>query len=218
MYSKQEVAKHNTVQDAWVVYKSKVLDVTAFLESHPGGKEVLTPLLGQDVSEAFSSVEHSYSAIRMIDGLQVGTLAGSKDNAGQEAQKLPWDPRKGMVWQVWFHLSLAEYLDMVNHPTHLSYHARLFDSPLLESVTRTKWYVVPLLWLPVSVYYLCLGLSLGILALVCFGLGVLLWTLIEYGLHRFVFHCESRFKAENKTLAMLHFLFHGIHHAFPMDE
>lgn len=217
MYSKQEVAKHNTDQDAWVTYKSKVLDVTAFLKSHPGGKEVLTPLLGQDVSEAFSSVEHSYSALRMIDGMRVGTLAGSKDSVEQE-KKLSWDPSKGMVWQVWHNLSLAEYLDMVNHPTHLSYHVRLFDSPWLEPCTRTKWYIVPLLWLPVAVYYFSLGLRLGVLALPCFLLGVLLWTLMEYGLHRYVFHSESRFKEENKTLAMLHFLCHGIHHAFPMDE
>jgi 4-hydroxysphinganine ceramide fatty acyl 2-hydroxylase len=217
MYSRQEVAKHNTAQDAWVVYKSKVLDVTTFLESHPGGKEVLTPLLGQDVSEAFSSVEHSYSAIRMIDGMKVGTIEGAKNNAEQR-EKQAWDPKKGMVWQVWFNLSLAEYLDMVNHPTHLSHHVRLFDSPWLEPVTRTKWYIVPLLWLPVAAYYLSLGIRIGIWTVLFFLLGVLLWTLMEYGLHRFVFHSESRFKENNGTLAMLHFLCHGIHHAFPMDE
>ena len=217
MYSKQEVAKHNSEKDAWVVYKSKVLDMTAFLESHPGGKEILMPLLGQDVSEAFASVEHSYSAIRMIDDMRVGTIEGAKNNIDQ-GKKQAWDPKKGMVWQVWHNLTLTEYLDMVNHPTHLPYHVRLFDSPLLELTTRTKWYLVPLVWLPVATYYLSLGVRLGLVTLLLFLLGVLLWTLMEYGLHRYVFHSESRFKEQNRTLAMLHFLCHGIHHAFPMDE
>ena len=217
MYSKQEVAKHNSVQDAWVVYKSKVLDVTAFLQSHPGGKEVLLPLLGQDISEAFSSAEHSYSAIRMIEDMRIGSIEGLRN--GLEKTKRPnWDPKKGMIWQVWQHLSLEDYLDMVNHPTHLSSHVRLFDSPWLEPFTRTKWYAVPLIWLPVALYYFCLGLKFGFFALSFFFLGVFLWTLMEYGLHRYIFHSESGFTEENKTLTMLHFLSHGIHHAFPMDE
>jgi sterol desaturase/sphingolipid hydroxylase (fatty acid hydroxylase superfamily) len=44
-----------------------------------------------------------------------------------------------------------------------------------------------------------------------FLLGLFLWTLAEYTLHRFVFH----FPAKGKKMERIVFLFHGIHHAQP---
>ncbi|MDZ7274494.1 MAG: sterol desaturase family protein [candidate division KSB1 bacterium] len=47
-----------------------------------------------------------------------------------------------------------------------------------------------------------------------FVLGVFLWTLTEYLLHRFVFHYQPKSQWGQK----LHFLFHGIHHNYPNDS
>jgi hypothetical protein len=44
--------------------------------------------------------------------------------------------------------------------------------------------------------------------------GLILWTLIEYGVHRFVFH----FKPRNAWQERISFLFHGVHHAQPMAK
>ena len=33
----EEVAKHNTKEDLWVVVKGVVLDLTNWLDEHPGG-------------------------------------------------------------------------------------------------------------------------------------------------------------------------------------
>ena len=44
--------------------------------------------------------------------------------------------------------------------------------------------------------------------------GVLLWTLVEYVLHRWVFHYEPRSAWGQR----LHFLMHGVHHAYPRDS
>lgn len=44
--------------------------------------------------------------------------------------------------------------------------------------------------------------------------GVLLWTLVEYVLHRWVFHYQPRSVWGQR----LHFLMHGVHHAFPRDS
>jgi len=46
---------------------------------------------------------------------------------------------------------------------------------------------------------------------------VFLWTLSEYVLHRFVFHYDDSLP-DNRVALFLHFLLHGIHHAFPMDR
>ena len=34
---------------------------------------------------------------------------------------------------------------------------RLFGNPILESLTITPWYVVPLVWVPVIVYFIIYG-------------------------------------------------------------
>ena len=38
-FSVDEIAKHNTEEDCWVVIHGKVYDVTEFLPDHPGGPE-----------------------------------------------------------------------------------------------------------------------------------------------------------------------------------
>jgi 4-hydroxysphinganine ceramide fatty acyl 2-hydroxylase len=45
---------------------------------------------------------------------------------------------------------------------------------------------------------------------VLFGAGVVAWTLLEYFLHRYVFHWHPNPKSYRQLTA--HFLLHGIHH------
>lgn len=46
-------------------------------------------------------------------------------------------------------------------------------------------------------------------------LGIFLWTLLEYSLHRFVFHLDSTNR--NRWVCTFHFLLHGLHHKVPFD-
>nr|CAG4709014.1 unnamed protein product [Naegleria fowleri] len=54
-----EVAKHNTVEDAWVILRERVYDITKFLDHHPGGVEILKQVLGTDCTELFDEY-HSF--------------------------------------------------------------------------------------------------------------------------------------------------------------
>lgn len=45
-YSTLEVAKHASAEDAWLIVGGKVLDVTSWLDDHPGGDVVLLDLVG----------------------------------------------------------------------------------------------------------------------------------------------------------------------------
>jgi len=94
---------------------------------------------------------------------------------------------------------------------------RLFKSDFLEFFTHIHPAVILLIWLPVALYFLGraivlhpAGHSLGYIPL-GFILGLFLWSLAEYLLHRFVFH----FKPRNPTQERIVFLFHGIHHVQP---
>jgi 4-hydroxysphinganine ceramide fatty acyl 2-hydroxylase len=51
-----------------------------------------------------------------------------------------------------------------------------------------------------------------------FIVGLFMWTFMEYFLHRFAFHSEDKWLPKGNTAMTLHFMFHGIHHAFPMDK
>lgn len=50
-YSMEEVQKHNKKDDLWIVVKGVVLDVTNWLDEHPGGPQALFSHMGRDATE-----------------------------------------------------------------------------------------------------------------------------------------------------------------------
>ncbi len=95
---------------------------------------------------------------------------------------------------------------------------KLFKSPLLEVLTKTKLWIIISLYSTVGVGWLLLyvyvfhGTILSMTGL--FFLGFIAWTLGEYLLHRFVYH---KIKDSSYDTGM-QYLFHGIHHQYPSDE
>uniref|UniRef100_A0A7S1T8A7 Cytochrome b5 heme-binding domain-containing protein n=1 Tax=Compsopogon caeruleus TaxID=31354 RepID=A0A7S1T8A7_9RHOD len=51
----QEVAQHNTDESAWIAVDGKVYDVTDYIDSHPGGREMLLLSVGRDATDLFRS-------------------------------------------------------------------------------------------------------------------------------------------------------------------
>ncbi|KAF4723579.1 hypothetical protein FOZ63_006648, partial [Perkinsus olseni] len=58
-----EVAKHNTKEDCWVVVNGFVLAVTPFLTEHPGGPEAILRYAGQDATEEWNMI-HSFEVLQ----------------------------------------------------------------------------------------------------------------------------------------------------------
>ena len=50
-FTMEEVAKHNTKEDLWVVVKGVVMDVSDWLDEHPGGPQALMNFMGRDATE-----------------------------------------------------------------------------------------------------------------------------------------------------------------------
>merc|ERR1711979_86592 len=55
-YTVEEVAKHVTKSDCWVVLNDRVLDVTSFLSQHPGGELAILTFAGKDATAEFDMI------------------------------------------------------------------------------------------------------------------------------------------------------------------
>eukprot|EP01099_Mayorella_cantabrigiensis_P002999 TRINITY_DN2356_c0_g2_i1.p1 TRINITY_DN2356_c0_g2~~TRINITY_DN2356_c0_g2_i1.p1 ORF type:complete len:155 (-),score=34.15 TRINITY_DN2356_c0_g2_i1:15-479(-) len=74
IYSREEVAKHNSPNDCWVIVGERVLNVTTWINVHPGGLAILTRA-GQDATEFFSSSGfHSNYAYEKVKELTIGKV------------------------------------------------------------------------------------------------------------------------------------------------
>lgn len=49
LFSREDVAKHAAMDDAWIIIGEDVLDVTAFIRRHPGGDDVIMDFMGRCV-------------------------------------------------------------------------------------------------------------------------------------------------------------------------
>ncbi|EGP90919.1 unnamed protein product [Zymoseptoria tritici ST99CH_3D1] len=63
LLSTQEISKHDSAQDCWLVIDEAVWDCTAFANSHPGGSSLILNYAGRDATKAYSEV-HSPSIVR----------------------------------------------------------------------------------------------------------------------------------------------------------
>lgn len=95
---------------------------------------------------------------------------------------------------------------------------RMFKNDVLESFTRVHFTIPLILFMPVIIFFLykCFFV-LHISTLLFAGMvpvGIAIWTLTEYVLHRYVFHFEPT-SAFGRTI---HFYVHGVHHDYPSDS
>jgi 4-hydroxysphinganine ceramide fatty acyl 2-hydroxylase len=106
------------------------------------------------------------------------------------------DLSRPLFFQVWNGGFTKDfYLEQVHRPRHYKggESAPLFGN-FLEPLSKTPWWLVPLVWLPPVIYgtFVARG-GLVNWAQVCvyWLLGLGLWTLVEYGLHRCLFHVDK---------------------------
>ncbi|KAI8609748.1 putative acyl-CoA dehydrogenase [Chytriomyces sp. MP71] len=85
-FTTDEVARHNTKDDAWILVDGKVFDITSFLDVHPGGRRILLPLLGKDASKQFAQYHNVTTVLgKYQTKLQIGSIQGS--SVAQQAVK-----------------------------------------------------------------------------------------------------------------------------------
>jgi len=95
---------------------------------------------------------------------------------------------------------------------------QLFKNPVLEKLSRTHIsipltifgiYSVGLLYWSVTHTTLSVGTTVGL-----FFIGLLVFTLVEYLVHRYVYHISTHTEWRKK----FQYIAHGVHHEFPKDK
>ena len=95
--------------------------------------------------------------------------------------------------------------------------SRMFKKDWMEALSKVHYSVPLIIFLPVVAFFgwKSVGILLQDWTAFIFSIlgGLFVWTITEYGLHRFIFHFVPRSAWGQR----LHFIFHGVHHDYPND-
>merc|ERR1712061_340187 len=97
-YSMEEVAKHTTKDDCWVVVSGQVLNVTKFLGEHPGGELAILTFAGKYATEEFNMIHPAdvigkYAPDAVIGMLEAGGGGGGEKASGGGGGGAPAAPK-----------------------------------------------------------------------------------------------------------------------------
>ncbi|TGZ31874.1 Uncharacterized protein DBV15_01175 [Temnothorax longispinosus] len=166
-----------------VKYRDRVYNIQNFLNYHPGGKNPLAHLKDQVLDKELAKNPHSKSAYYLLEEFAVQ----HQERYNECENLINWNAP--LLWQVGF--MGDRYWEWVNLPVNRP--IRYFQSEILEILSITPWYILPIVWLPIIAYFLYMGCvsnistNIAITAqniLPSFVLGLFIWTIVEYFVHR----------------------------------
>jgi L-lactate dehydrogenase (cytochrome) len=77
MWSLEEVQRHNSADSCWIIIENNVYDVTEFLDSHPGGRDIILKYAGKDATLVYQPI-HPKDALK--DNLPASKHLGPVDS------------------------------------------------------------------------------------------------------------------------------------------
>jgi len=213
-----KIKTHESEEEFIVKHNGHRYDITRFLQFHPGGRNYVSPYRGQSITKKFLDSNHSPAASYLMREYR---LAGTPQDSTVEDLERLVDWSKPMLSQVG---KLGpQYKAWVCAPVDRN--LRLFSWDILEYMTVTPWYLIPIVWIPVFMFFIYQGwltnqqdINEGtglVWALLSVLTGIVMWSFLEYSLHRWVFHLQP--PATSSLLITFHFLMHGLHHKVPFD-
>ncbi len=81
-FTMEEVSKHNSRNDCYLVINNNVYDVSSYIGYHPGGSKTITSHCGKEVTGIFASI-HSNRAWDLLKKYKIGVLISTNIRAPQ---------------------------------------------------------------------------------------------------------------------------------------
>ncbi|KAM4734409.1 LOW QUALITY PROTEIN: acyl-CoA Delta-4 desaturase-like [Anableps anableps] len=79
VYTWEEVEKHRSRNDRWLVINRKVYNITQWAKRHPGGSQVIGHYAGEDATEAFTAFHPDQKFVqKFLKPLLIGELAATE--------------------------------------------------------------------------------------------------------------------------------------------
>ena len=150
----------------------------------------------QELQENGYEEDFSPRVVHAATGMSCEADLSVETDRNEDYQKHKFlDLSKPLLKQVWYGgFSRQFYLEQVHRPRHYKkgQSAPLFGN-FLEFLTKTPWYMVPMIWMPCVAYGTFLAYrQLPLHQTTAYWLtGLFLWTLVEYTLHRGLFHVDK---------------------------
>eukprot|EP00727_Mastigamoeba_balamuthi_P009464 m51a1_g514 cytochrome b5 domain containing protein (350) ;mRNA; f:321525-322725 len=72
VFTRSEVSRHATPEDAWIIVSGRVYDITLCLKKHPPGLDAVLPHLGKDCTEVFNSTHSEGTQERLLKQCDLG--------------------------------------------------------------------------------------------------------------------------------------------------
>eukprot|EP01065_Artemidia_motanka_P035560 TRINITY_DN43470_c0_g1_i1.p1 TRINITY_DN43470_c0_g1~~TRINITY_DN43470_c0_g1_i1.p1 ORF type:complete len:615 (+),score=121.78 TRINITY_DN43470_c0_g1_i1:83-1846(+) len=72
--TKEEVMRHDSLDDMWMVLKGNVYDVTEFAKYHPGGREILMQTAGRDATVMYNKYHPWFNFDALLSAHCIGPL------------------------------------------------------------------------------------------------------------------------------------------------
>ncbi|XP_070500689.1 uncharacterized protein [Chironomus tepperi] len=204
----------NSIDEKVVVeYENNWFDVTSFIRVHPGGENILKNKNLKNIDFEFNSSNHSYAAKYLLNQYKLGRKVESDEGMEHlvdwNKPMLPQISKLGDDYIKWIHLP-------VDRPM------RIFENDILELMFKSTWYMPLLFWIPVIIGIIINEmtqlnniLERNSIVFIQLMIGTCLWPILEYFIHRYIFHLDCR---QFPSLKTFHFMIHGGHHKVPFDK
>lgn len=215
-----DAESHEHSESAYEMLDDEML--VGYLATAEEANELLNNKNGTQVEVKLTKeTEDKIDVYEFHDKLPPAEALSIQTDYSEDARKHRFlDLSKPLLPQMIFsNFSKEFYLDQVHRPRHYGKGSAPLFGNFLEPLSLTPWWVVPAVWLPVNFYIFYIGFTgqskITAMSFWVFGLSV--WTLIEYVLHRFLFHLDH-YLPDHPIFLTIHFLLHGVHHYLPMDR
>lgn len=77
-FTMDQVAKHATIKDCWLVIDEKVYDVSSYIPKHPAPESAIVKYCGKNADHGWNTKDkksaHSRAAARLLNRYEIGTL------------------------------------------------------------------------------------------------------------------------------------------------